>query len=261
MSRKVWDQVTLDFLTAVSRLCSIGGKPPECHGAEIQSWPTSYSYSDVPLKVCGRVDELCRKDASATRADWWATIIIIDSKREKKQQRQRQIKYNKPRLPKGHSRTRAWHAKLWDSRDTSSNHHADNCSVCLPVRLCPACLLYSSSSFLSSLLSVSSSLLMRYTDGDLRAPQVICFVYNDWTERQVKWSCTLPFPSIRADFLLFPLHLFHFAWFLFPFLPSNDGGDSSLFCQSLFLFSFFLYCLPTRSKASKFTLRDLLAIY
>jgi hypothetical protein len=105
---------------------------------------------------------------------------------------------------------------------------------------------------------------MRYTDGDLRAPQVICFVYNDWTEkkRQVKWSCTLSHPFQRRLSFSFSFPFTFISLCLVSisiFSHWNDGGDSSLFCQ--FPIFYFLLLFIGRLQAScTRPLGDLLAM-
>ena len=70
------------------------------------------------------------------------------------------------------------------------------------------------------------------TDGDLRAPQVLCFVYNDWTQRnKVKRT----FSDNRLFFFFFTCLCFYFK--------APAGGDSSLFCQS------FTFCPGKRDVA------------
>ena len=152
---------------------------------------------------------------------------------------------------KRHSWARAWHAKLWDSRDTSSNHHADNSSVCL-LCLSPSWLMFCCVLLLSySFSSVSSSLLKRYTNGDLRAPQVPCFVYNDWTERQVKWSCTLPFSLFKLTFFFFSfLHIyFTLLCFYFPFSVQTMVVTAH-YSANLFFFLFFYIAFPGQWEVS-----------
>jgi hypothetical protein len=116
--------------------------------------------------------------------------------------------------------------------------------------------------FLSLMLRVVASLLMRYTDGDLRAPQVICFVYNDWTEKKDKLNgrALSPIHSSADSLFLFlsPSHLFHFAWFPFPFFPIRTMVVTAHYSANFF---FFLLLFIGRLQAScTRPLGDLLAM-
>lgn len=141
-----------------------------------------------------------------------------------------------------HSWARAWHAKLRDSRDTSSNHHADNSSVCL-LCLSPAWLMFVvfflSLLFLSpqcrriflwdkpmviyELRRFSALSIMTGQKDKLNGRALSYFHYSSW---------------LSSSFFFFLSYLFHFALFLFPF-SLRTMVVTAHYSVNLF-FSFFL---------------------
>lgn len=136
-------------------------------------------------------------------------------------------------------RASAWHAELWDSRDTSrpiitlAKHsfvslcRQDGHDVCCIV--------------------VVVVVSLWDTSGDLRALQVFCFVYNDWTEKKswmaVSQLSTFPFLQFK---LFFFFAFFHLALFLFSsalptvVVTAHYSANLSFF----FLFFFPLFSFP-----------------
>ena len=166
-------------------------------------------------------------------------------------------------LPNRHSWARAWHAKLWDSRDTSSNHHADNSSVCL-LCLSPAWLMFVV--FFLSLLFLSPQCRRIFLWDkpmviyELRRFSALSIMTGQKDKLNVRALSYFHYSSWISSFFFFSSFIFILLRFVsISILSSNDGGDSSLFCKSFF-FPFF-YCFLRSKDKLVYVVRDLLAIY
>lgn len=177
---KVWDQVTLDFLTAhISTLFSFksGGRKTPSMPWRRNSRLASDVYLLKIIKDFWKMWVMPDRWASVTRAR-------IDGRpsHNNRQQKREKRKYNKDNDKSNTIRHRTQSRGSCVTRKVVGlTRHEFQSSRWQLFRLPAVCLLLCILSF-SLWCCVVASLLMRYTDGDLRAPQVICFVYNDWTE-------------------------------------------------------------------------------